>query len=267
MAIVSRNPILDRIFYDRAANEYRNGLPLEHFMESTPQATQRKITLESFDLIHAARPDVWCYNELLIQYPVGDILEIARVVPDNLVILHDQPIRGTKSFNTPFEDARPFLVLEYVSEENKSKDYVENMSRYEKHLKVPYYLIFEPEKKQVLVFKLSTAKRKYVSVRPNRHDRLEIAELELEVGMLDEWVRYWFRGKLLPLPAELAAELDEVKRHLRKAQRETRAAEEQARAAEERARAEQATREAMEAELERIRAELKRFKGNGGRST
>ncbi|HET6574846.1 MAG TPA: Uma2 family endonuclease [Fimbriiglobus sp.] len=257
MAIVSNNPILDRLFYDQAAVEYYNSLPLEHFMESTPQATQRKITLESFDLIHAARPDIRCYNELLIQYPVSTIHDIARVVPDNLVVVHSQPIRGTKSFNTPFEDARPFLVLEYVSEENQHKDYVENMGRYEKHLKVPYYLLFEPEKQQLLVHKLSTAKKKYVSVKPNAQDRLEIPELELEVGMLDEWVRYWFRGKLLPLPAELASELEETKRQLRKSQRQTRVAEEQAQA-------ERTARQALEAELERMRAELKQFKdGNG----
>lgn len=253
MAIVSQNPILDRIFYVQAATEFQNSLPLEHFMESTPQATQRKITLESFDLIHAARPDIWCYNELLIQYPMTDIRDIARVVPDNLVVIHDEPIRGTGSFNTPFEDAKPFLVLEYVSEENQYKDYVENMGRYEKHLKVPYYLLFEPEKKQVLLYKLSAAKKKYVSVRPNQNDRLALQELELEVGMLDEWVRFWFRGKLLALPAELVSELEEVKRQLRKSQRETRAAEERARAA--------------EAELERMRAELKRLKRNGGQST
>ena len=45
-------------------------LPLEHFMESTPQATQRKITLESFDLIYVSRKDVQCFNELLVQYPI-----------------------------------------------------------------------------------------------------------------------------------------------------------------------------------------------------
>jgi Uma2 family endonuclease len=257
MAVRSENPILDRLFYERAAREYCESLPLEHFMESTPAATQRKITLESFDLIHATRPDVWCYNELLIQYPVTGIRDIGRVVPDNLIVVHDQPLRGTGSFNTPFEDASPFLALEYVSEGTQRKDHVDNMRRYERDLKVPYYLLFEPDKKQAVLFKLSAGKRKYVSVRPNRDDRLEVPELELEAGVLDEWVRFWFRGKLLPLPAELATELEEAKRQLRRAQR-------QARTAEEQARAERAAREALEAEIERMRAELKRFKGGNG---
>ena len=33
--------------YDNAAQQYCRSLPLEHFMEATAQATQRKITLES----------------------------------------------------------------------------------------------------------------------------------------------------------------------------------------------------------------------------
>src|SRR5262245_45206637 len=55
--------------YERAAAEYLRNLPLEHFMEATAQGTQRKITLESFDLITAARSDIHVFNELLVQYP------------------------------------------------------------------------------------------------------------------------------------------------------------------------------------------------------
>src|SRR5207248_848162 len=53
--------------------------------------------------------------------------------------------------------------------------------------------------------------KKYVSVKPNHRGRCAIPELELEVGLLDEWVRYWHKGKLLPLPADFQRELDETK--------------------------------------------------------
>jgi Uma2 family endonuclease len=247
MPIVSQNPILDEIYYNNAAREYSATLPLEHFMESTPSATQRTITLESFDLIRAARPEVHCFNELLIQYPVTNIHDIARVVPDNMVVVYDGPIRAKGSFNVPFEQARPFLILEYVSEQNRRKDYVDNMRRYEKDLRVPYYLLFEPDKRHVLLFKLSAGKKKYVSVRPNADDRLEVPELELEIGMLDEWVRFWFRGKLLPLPADLAKELEETRRRLRTAERRATEAERRM--------------EAAEDEVARLQAELKRLRG------
>jgi Uma2 family endonuclease len=244
MSIKSRNPIVDEVYYEEAARDYCRSLPLEHFMESTPTSTQRAITLASFALIRAARPDVHVFNELLIQYPVGDIHTIGRVVPDNMVVTHDGPIRAEGSFNTPFEEAKPFLVMEYVSEGNKRKDYADNFRRYEQDLRVPHYLLFEPHKHLLNLFKLTT-RRKYSSVKPNREDRLDAPELELEVGTLDDWVRFWFRGKLLPLPAELAAELAEAKKRLRQAERRA---------------------EAAEAELERLRAELKKLKGNGGRS-
>lgn len=58
--------VLVEIDYDKAAREHLRRLPPEHFMEATPQATQRKITLENLDLVKAQRPDVhvstnsWC---------------------------------------------------------------------------------------------------------------------------------------------------------------------------------------------------------------
>lgn len=61
--------ILLRLKYEEAAQAYLRSLPLEHFMESTPQATQRQITLESFDLVKPHRPDLHVFNELLVQYP------------------------------------------------------------------------------------------------------------------------------------------------------------------------------------------------------
>ena len=39
-------PLL-RLEYARAAEDYLRSLPLEHFMEATPQATQREITVEN----------------------------------------------------------------------------------------------------------------------------------------------------------------------------------------------------------------------------
>jgi Uma2 family endonuclease len=257
MAIQSRNVIADRHFYEEAAREYCRSLPLEHFMESTPSATQRKITLSSFDLIHAERPDIWCYNELLIQYPIGDIHTIGRVVPDNLVVIHPEPLRGTGSFNTPFEAAKPFLALEYISEGNKRKDYVDNMRRYEQDLRVPYYLLFEPEKKQLLLFKLPVRGKKYVTVEPNRADRLSVPELELEIGWLGDWARFWFRGTLVSLPEDLMERLDQVERENRQLRR-------QARRAEEQARTEREAREAAEAENARLKAELEALRERRG---
>jgi hypothetical protein len=41
------------VAYAEYAHDYLRSLPPEHFMEATSQGTQRKITLESLDLVHA----------------------------------------------------------------------------------------------------------------------------------------------------------------------------------------------------------------------
>jgi Uma2 family endonuclease len=204
--------------YDKAAEEYQRNLPLEHYKEATQQATQRKITLESMDLVQAQRPEVQVFNELLVQYPRRGQKKLGQVVPDNMVVIHPQPIKAEGSYNLPLQPVRPFLVLEYVSRSNKRKDYEDNFQKYERELKVPYYLVFHPEAQEMTLYRHTG--RKFVSVKPNEHGRCAIPELELEATLLDGWVRFWFRGVLLPLPADLLRQLREKDRQLRAAEAE-----------------------------------------------
>lgn len=91
--------IPERLRYERAAHEYLATLTDENFMESTSQAQQREITLESMAVIRATRPDVHTFNELLIQYPKPGAgkRDIAGIVPDNMVVFHHQPITAEGS--------------------------------------------------------------------------------------------------------------------------------------------------------------------------
>ena len=225
-------------FYEEAEQHYLRNLPLEHFTEAYAQGTQRKITLESFDLIRVSHPDVQCFNELLVQYPRPEGNRLGQVVPDNMVVIHPEPIQVRGSFNLPLQPARPFLVMEYVSKYNMRKDYEGNMLKYQDSLRVPYYLLFYPDNQELSVFRLTG--EKYTLVTPNAAGRLPIPELELEVALQDGWVRYWFRGELLPLPGDLLKE--------RNAERTARHDAEQRAAA-------------AEAELARLREELAKAKG------
>src|SRR5215472_3950220 len=101
MASAKPRPLL-RIEYEEAAEAYLKSLPLAHFMEATAQATQRKITLESLDLVHARRPAVQVFNELLVQYPLRG-RRIGQIVPDNMVVIHPQPIRADGNFDVPLQ--------------------------------------------------------------------------------------------------------------------------------------------------------------------
>ncbi len=237
MIDVTREELLR--LYDRAAEDYCRSLPREHFMESTYQSTQRKITLESLDLVSAVWPEFQVFSELLILYPLteADLKKPTRVCPDNMVIVHDERIDAVGSFNVPLQPVGPTLILEYVSQGNQRKDYVDNRVRYAHDLKVPFYLLFEPEPQKLTVLQLKGAK--YVTVKPNSDGRLAIPPLELEVALHDSWVRFWFRGEMLPLPGALLLERD---------------------AARLQADEERTARLALEAENTRLREELSRLK-------
>src|SRR5438874_12876358 len=89
--------------YEEAAQEYLRKLPLEHFMEATPQATQREITLESLALVRGGRADFHVFNELLVQYRRPRRTRPGQVVPDNMVIIHDGPIDAEGSYDVPLQ--------------------------------------------------------------------------------------------------------------------------------------------------------------------
>jgi Uma2 family endonuclease len=231
---------LIEVTYEAAAQEYLRGLPPEHFMEAIGQATQRAITVESLELVKARRPDFHVFNELLVQYPRRGQRKPGQVVPDNMVVLSKRPIRADTSYNLPLEPARPFWVLEYVSKYNKRKDYEESFDKYAQELKVPYYLLFYPESQELTLYHHTG--QEYVSVKPNENGRLAIPELAMEMALEGGWVRFWYEGRLLPLPAEWQREVEEAVRRADEEKR--RADEEKRRADEEKRRADEEKRRA-----------------------
>jgi hypothetical protein len=160
---------------------------------------------------------------LLVQYPVRGQRKPGQVVPDNMVVLTTEPTRAVSSYNVPLEPAPPFWVLEYVSKGNPRKDYEDSFRKYERDLKVPYYLLFYPDTQDVTLYRHN--KRRYVSVKPNGQGRHPIPELGLEVALLDGWVRFWHKGELLPLPADLQRDLDAARRQVHDLRQQLAAAE------------------------------------------
>jgi Uma2 family endonuclease len=202
--------------FERAAAEYLAFLKKkhpEHFMESVAQATQRKITVASLDLVAAVRSDLHVYSELLIQWRDAK-KKMRRVVPDNMVVVApDRPVAET-NFAIGVETARPFFVLEYVSKTDSRKDYQKSYDKYEAELKVPYYLIFHPEDQELSLYRYNELQSRYRAVHPNGAGRHALPELDLEMGLLDGWVRYWWKGTLLPITLELQAELVQVRKEV-----------------------------------------------------
>jgi len=144
-------PLLE-IKFANAAEAYLRSLPPEHFMEAIPQATQREISLGSFAVLRTFRPDLHYFNELLVQYLLRGRQEIHQVVPDNMVVLSSESIKAVGSYAVPLQPVPPFWVLEYVSKESKRKDYEDNFRKYERELRVPYYLLFYPDTQDLTLF-------------------------------------------------------------------------------------------------------------------
>jgi Uma2 family endonuclease len=246
---------LTEIHYYNEAQRYLASLTDEDHMESTSQATQRRITLASLELVEKQVPRFHLFNELLIQYPQEGTRTTGKVVPDNFVVLHDGELTVEGSYDVPLQPARPFWAMEYVSRTTERKDYEENLEKYEHHLRVPYYLLFQPDVLEMSLYRMNKSK-KYVSVKPNAHDRYAVSEVEIEVALLDDWVRFWFRGELLPLPGEMLTQLQAA----RQALTQTRESLEQTRAS---LNQEQQARLVAEAEVARLRAELERLHHSG----
>jgi Uma2 family endonuclease len=215
MSIAYPNP-LTAADYDRLAWEYYQTLPAEHFMESSPHATQREIALESFALLKTRRPDVHFFNELLVQYRhQGDL---GRVVPDNMVVIGAAENPNRSNYAMELEPARPLMMLEWVSSSSEGKDYEESFRKYEQELQTPYCLLFHPERRDLQVYHLEAGR--YIRLEPDSRGRVQVPELELAIGLKDGWVRFWHQGELLEVPAELNERLERLRRKSAKQARE-----------------------------------------------
>lgn len=200
--------------YERAAREYCERLPPEHYMEATPQATQRRITLASFAALNGRVPGLHLFNELLVQEFVKGSLR--QVVPDNMVVLGELEPRE-RNYYCPEEEGRPvFWALEYVSPNTRRKDYVRNREIYERELEVPYYMIFDPDRELAMLLRLGDDGQYAMAAQDAETERYLLPELEMELGLVGGWVRYWHKGEMVPLPAELRAQTEEMAEQLAK---------------------------------------------------
>jgi Uma2 family endonuclease len=179
--------------YERAAQEYYLTLPLEHFMEATPQFSQRLILADALGWIHRHRPQLHFFGELcVLQFVEG---QLVRVVPDLMVVLGDLEDQKRGSY-APELELPVFWALEIVSPSNRG-EYTEKRELYEQKLKVPYYLIYDPEAAPLQLCLYRHDGTEYQIVRPNEHGRYPIQEIDLEIGLIDGWARLWFEGELV----------------------------------------------------------------------
>jgi Uma2 family endonuclease len=111
------------------------------------------------------------------------------------------------------ELVRPVLLIEFVSgdgsEERDTTPWAGKFWVYERSIQADYYAIYEVDPGRVELYQL--VKRRYQRVPPNRHDRVPIEVLGVELGIWQgrylnlelPWLRFWDeRGMLLPTGEE-----------------------------------------------------------------
>lgn len=201
-----------RLQYAHAAEAFFAGLSITDRAETVPQAAHRMITLASLRLLEMERPEVQDFNKLLVQYPWGRGRQIRQVVPDNMIVLHTEPIQADASYDLPFQAVAPFWVIDYVSKSSHRKDYPDHFRQFERELKVPYYLEVNVDIPQLTLFRLTG--QKYAAVAADNAGFLPLPELDLTIALREGLVRYWHQGQLLRSPSELQKELEQVRQKL-----------------------------------------------------
>ena len=191
--------------YDEAERQYELRETIEDIMESVPQARQRS-SFYGLVMLHSDFPDLGVYNEILILYPAAG--RIGEVCADNMLVRgdhHDPQTDQRGSFRVALEAGTIFLVAEYVSESNPNKDRPggESFLKYERDLKVAYYLLFDQYDHNQPLRLFHHNGEQYELVPTNSEGRFPIAELFLEAAVIGNMVRYWYRGELLPVYEEI----------------------------------------------------------------
>ena len=238
--------------------------------EGTPhfRAKVNAVTTLGDHFARAGR-QVYLACELPVLYP-GE----RPFAPDLLAVV-DVPVPGDEDLRTCWsvttEGRGLDLILEVHYAGDKQKDLVTNVARYAR-LGVPEYFVYDRMAQRLYGYRLGQG-RQYQSIPPRR-GTLSSWVLGLDLGILDNRLRFFANEALIPESRELLARLehlmDERERDiaaevaLRQELEQRLAAETEARGqierrlveAEARANTEAAARAALEAELATLRARL-----------
>ncbi len=215
-------------------------------MESERHRAQMNLLIDSLRDAWRDRHDFYVNGNMAIYFSETQALKNDFRAPDVFVVL-DTERRERKRWVVWEEDLRtPDVVVELVSESTEEVDRGKKKTIYERLLRVPVYVIYDPFSARLDAFRLDLARRRYEPIEPDAHGRVYCEPLGLYLGVVPgrwhdidaPWLRWIDRdGAVLPASDE-------------RAEAEARRADEQA------ARADRA-----EAELARLREELRRRGG------
>lgn len=201
-------------------------LPDDYILPDDPvdniyQPTQAAALTESLQLTGKLSPNSLTTTNYGICATVNG--KIVVKAPDWAYI---SEIRTTKqevfrSYTPQLQGDIPVIVMEFISD----TDGTEYSSKptyppgkwffYERILKVPNYIIFDPDRGELEVYRLDKNSEKYQIQTPDQNQRYWIEEIKLYLGMWEgtrenittKWLRWWDeKGNLLLWSSELVAQ-------------------------------------------------------------
>jgi Uma2 family endonuclease len=222
-------------------SEWEDTAPSEGDPHWIPKVNARK-TLERY--FSRLGRKAYVGSELAIYYPAERVF-----APDVFVVLDVEPHERERWV---VDDERRGLdwVLEIHVSGERRKDHVRNVEWFAR-LGIPEYFIYDRGKRRISAWQLETVgARRYVPMLAQR-GRYVSRVLGLEIGVLDERLRFFSLDAELPEAEELISKLERAVSELeRRADEESRRAEEESRRA-----------DSAEARLAEALRELERLKG------
>lgn len=215
------------------------------------------------DTIETHRPDLWVNHDICLYWERGNFQRYRA--PDISVIDCPRP-EDPPNVYLAWQDPALLFVAEVASEATRGDDLAAKLGDYEQKLRVPEYLLADPEFRDRRLWRM--VEGSYHLVEPDAEGRVWSAQLGVGFGYDENgFLRvYDAAGNMLLSHMEMTFRAKEEAR-LRAEEARLRADEGRRRVeAEQRALSEQQRRVEAEEELARLRAELERLRRAGGGS-
>lgn len=147
------------------------------------------------------RNDFYISGNLTVYYSASQTKKRDFRGPDIFIVL-DVEKHDRRSWTIWEEDGKyPNVVIELLSPSTAEVDRTTKKALYQNVWRLPEYFWFDPYSLEFMGFRLNEGQ--YRTIVPNEQGRLRSAELDLELGIHDNKLR-WFTpdGTLIPLPEE-----------------------------------------------------------------
>ncbi len=198
-------------------------------MESERHREQMHLLIDSLDDAWRDRDDVYVSGNMAVYFSETQARKNDFRAPDVFVVLDTH--RGErKSWVVWEEEGRtPDVVIELTSPSTEDVDRGQKKTVYERLLRVPVYVIYDPFSARLDAYRLDLARRRYHPIEPDERGWVYCEPLGLHLGVVPgrrremeaPWLRWIGRdGQVLPAPNERAdraeAELTRLREELRR---------------------------------------------------